>query len=224
MSGGDDELEDDELDPWSRHGPDAARLHVVAASFQELIVFGWNAAARLKRKDRLQDLVNLHREALMCGVNDEDVRRALAIVQDMAEAAGGADKLAPRRRGRPRKPVKPKPAKQEGKVDRQILADARRISLELELKAREVNRERLYRSARKAAIDSAEDQGHLKVAGDPSTNRKRIDRLRKRDVEQLKRQLTDALLGVSAPQNGTQNSEKSADFPVSKCPPKPPET
>jgi hypothetical protein len=207
----DDELEDDELGPWSRHGPDAA-LAEIAAAFQELIVFGWNAAARLKRRDRLQDLVDLHREALMCGVNDEDVRRAWAIVQDMAEAAGGVDNLAPRRRGRPRKPVKPKPAREPSARDREIYADIKRRRLELMAAAIENKDEldptrlrKIFRAARRGAIHAAEVKGVLDLGRDPSTDRKRIDRLRKYDIEQLQKSLVDALLG--APKQQERDTE-----------------
>jgi hypothetical protein len=213
--------DDDGLEPWSRHGPDAARLAQVAAQFRALIFYGCEAAAKLKLEDRRRELVALDLQALICGVNEEDLVCAQAIVLAMASSVGGVDKLAPRRRGHPRQPVEPKPLKQPSAHDRQILDDIARTSLELERMAQErgieVDRKRLHRVARDLALAKAEKSGDLTSGAAAGTHRKRIDRWQKREKsEQLRRLLVDAILGVNAPEKrnpATKGDTGKPDLP-----------
>jgi hypothetical protein len=213
---------------WSHCGPSAAqspatvagefnavRLRAVAAAFRECVYRGC-AAARLKLFDPLRELMDLDLGVTASGVNDTHLRRARAILDRIAEAAGGHDKLAPRGRGRPHNPIKPKPIKQPSKEEEDarrkmaaILADISQRMFELkndairrgqELDARRTRQ--IYRAARRFAIDAAEKRGDLGDTG-LRADQARIDRAREHEIKRLQRQLANAMLGALGPQNGT---------------------
>jgi hypothetical protein len=191
MADEESETRDNGLDPWSHHGPEADR----PALFFACILLGIRDAERLKLDASLRELATLSLEALTSGVNDAHLQRALSISNLIALAVDGYDKVA-HRRGRPRNPIRSKPAKQPSATDRRILD---------EIKTAE-SKGTSFRAARRAAIDAAVKREGLKLHADRRTDRARIDRWREielrreREVEQLKQRLVDGLrAGPSCP-------------------------
>jgi hypothetical protein len=174
-----------------------------ADEFQYLIVLGWSAAAALRLDEPLRELVNLHSKALSSGANDTHLRRAWSIINRIAASADDLDKPAPRGRGRPRQ-LEP------SEKDVPILGDIRRLVLELkhaaivneqELDPRRVRQ--IERAAIRAAIDASENQGDLNEDTYPRADEVRLDRWRKRELEQLKQLLAEAIARAPRSQNGT---------------------
>jgi hypothetical protein len=193
------ETRDNGLDPWSHHGPDAGRL-VAADEFQYLMVLGWSAATSLELDDRLRELVNLHSEALTSGVSDTHLLRLRSIIARIAASAQGLEGPGPRGRGRPRQ-LEP------SETDRRILKDIRRLRLELlgdaAIRGEEPNLGRIDRAALGGAIHAAEIRGDLNQDVYQRADKVRINRWRKREIEQLKQLLAAALAGAPRSQNGT---------------------